>query len=131
MKNSSFHILRVAMAITFLWIGILIFKNPASWGAFVQPWVVKLLPFSLKEVMVSTALLDMAIGFLLLVDFLTPLAAFFAALHLLIVLSVSGINAITVRDIGLLGGSLALFFSSFSWGDFKSLLRKLKLTRSS
>jgi hypothetical protein len=32
MIKTSFHILRVGLAITFLWIGVLIFKNPESWG---------------------------------------------------------------------------------------------------
>jgi uncharacterized membrane protein YkgB len=32
MKKTSYHILRVGVAITFLWIGVLIFKQPEAWG---------------------------------------------------------------------------------------------------
>lgn len=108
MKSASYHILRVGLAVTFLWIGILIFKEPEAWGGFIQPWAASLLPIPINQIMIGTALFDIAIGFLLLVDLLTWLAALGGAVHLAIVLTVSGINAITVRDIGLLAGLLAL-----------------------
>lgn len=112
MKNASFHILRVGMAITFLWIGILIFREPQSWGPYLQPWAANLLPVSLKSAMIGTAIFDIAVGFLFLVDVATWIAALFGSIHLVIVLTVVGINAITVRDIGLLTGTLALLLQS-------------------
>lgn len=115
MKTSAFHILRVGMAITFLWIGILIFREPEAWGGYLEPWAANLLPIPPKEVMIGTALLDITIGFFLLIDILTWLAALLGVLHLVIVLTVSGINAITVRDIGLLAALLALMISA--WPD--------------
>jgi uncharacterized membrane protein YphA (DoxX/SURF4 family) len=114
MQKISFHILRVGTAITFLWIGILIFQNPAAWGGYIEPWVIKLLPMSIKEVMLSTAVLDIVIGALLLFDFWVPWAAIVGAFHMLTVLTVSGINDATVRDIAILAGTLALFADSLS-----------------
>lgn len=113
MKSSSFHILRVGIAITFLWVGILIFKEPEAWGAYLHPWAADLLFVPLKTAMIGTALLDISIGILLLIDVLTWLAALVGAFHLAIVLTVSGINAITVRDIGLLAATLALAVSAW------------------
>lgn len=110
--SNGFHILRVGIAITFLWIGILILKEPTSWGGFIQPWAMKLLPFSLKEAMIGAAIFDIIIGFLLLIDYKTWIAAFLGSLHLVVVLMVSGINAITIRDIGLLAGALGIFTDS-------------------
>lgn len=112
MKNASFHILRVGMAITFLWIGILIFREPQSWGLYLQPWAANLLPTSLKSAMIGTAIFDIVVGFLFLIDIATWIAALFGSIHLVIVLTVVGINAITVRDIGLLTGTLALLLQS-------------------
>lgn len=60
--------------------------------------------------MVSTAILDIVVGALLLFDVLVWLGALAAALHLIMVLAVSGINEVTVRDIAILAGSIALFF---------------------
>ena len=113
MKKSSFHILRVGLAITFLWIGILIFKNPEAWGGYLEPWAVGLLPIPLSEAMIGTAIIDIIIGALLLTDTLIWLAALAGAIHLVIVLAVSGITDITVRDIGLLAGLIAIFIDSF------------------
>jgi len=58
MKVSAFHILRVGVAITFLWIGVLILREPEAWGFYLQPWAVDLLPISLEKAMIGTALLQ-------------------------------------------------------------------------
>ena len=112
MKKTSFHFLRVGLAITFLWIGILILKNPEAWGGYLQPWAAGLLPVPLAQAMLGTAILDIVIGVLLLIDIFTWLAALVGAIHLVIVMAVSGINELTVRDIGLLAGTVALMIDS-------------------
>ena len=112
MKKTSFHFLRVGLAITFLWIGVLIFKNPGAWGGYLQPWAAGLLPIPIAQAMIGTAILDITIGAFLLFDFLPWLAAFVGAIHIIIVLTTSGITDITVRDIGLLVAALALMIDS-------------------
>ena len=112
MKRISFHILRIGLAITFLWIGILILKNPEAWGGYLRPWAAGLLPIPLAQAMMGTAILDIAIGAFLLINFLPWLAASVGAIHLAVILIVSGITDITVRDIGLLAGILALIIDS-------------------
>ncbi len=112
MKKTSFHFLRVGMAIVFLWIGILIFKNPTGWGEYLQPWALALLPIPIAQAMIGTAILDVIVGALLLIDILTWFAAFLGALHILIVLTTVGITDITIRDIGLLVGVIALMIES-------------------
>ena len=115
MNKVSFHILRVGLAITFLWIGILIIRQPEAWGGYIQPWVADFLPIPLTQAMTGTAFLDIAIGALLLIDWKTWLAALLAVLHLAIVLTVSGITDITVRDIGLLAAALAVMVESLPY----------------
>ncbi len=112
MNRASFHVLRVGMAITFIWIGLLILKDPSSWSGYIQDWVLGMLPVPAPTVMVVIGILDIVTGVLLLVNILTWPAALYAASHLLIVLVVSGINAITVRDIGLFAAAVALVFDS-------------------
>ncbi len=112
MKRTSFQILRVGLAIIFLWIGILIFKNPEAWGGYLQPWAAGLLPIPIAQAMIGTAILDIIIGAFLLFNFLPWLAALVGAIHLIIVLTVSSITDITVRDIGLLAATLALTIDS-------------------
>lgn len=100
------------MAITFLWIGILIFKSPAGWAGYVQDWMLRLLPIPAEEIMVGTAIFDIVVGVWLLFDWKVWIPSGLAVLHIAIVLTVSGIDTITVRDIGLFAGNLALLFSS-------------------
>lgn len=121
MQKSSFHILRVGTAITFLWIGVLIFKNPEAWGGYLTPWAAGLLPVPLREAMIGTAVLDVLIGFALLVDVYVWLAALLGALHIVTVLTVSGITDVTVRDIAILAATVALMADALP-GRIKSKL---------
>lgn len=119
MNRASFHILRVGVAVTFLWIGVLIFKEPTAWGGYLQPWAAGLLPVPLKETMIGTALLDIAIGIMLLIDWRVWVASLLGSAHLIIVLTVVGIDGITVRDIAILAATLSLMADSMPkrWQD--------------
>jgi uncharacterized membrane protein YphA (DoxX/SURF4 family) len=108
MKKISYHVLRIGLAITFLWIGILIFQNPEAWGGYIQPWALKLIPGSLVNAMIATAILDILVGVCLLFNIFTWIGALLGAFHLVVVLSTTFITEITARDIGLLCAILAL-----------------------
>jgi len=112
MKRISYHISRIGLGITFLWIGVLIFRNPVGWGGYVQPWALSLLPVPLMQVMMATAIFDMTVGILLLLNLLVWIVSFVAALHVISVLVVSGITDITVRDIAILYCAVALFIDT-------------------
>lgn len=112
MSKTAFQILRVGLGITFLWIGVLIFRSPEGWGSMLQPWAAALLPLPLRDIMMGTGVLDIIIGILLLIDAVVWLGALAGGIHLIIVLTTTGITEITVRDIGLLAGVLALFFTA-------------------
>ena len=124
--TTGYHILRVTLAITFIWIGVLIIKSPESWGGYLEPWAVSLLPVSIKTALLFTAVIDIIIGILFLIDWKTFWAGLIASIHLVIILVVSGITDITVRDIGLLGATLVVMIEDSSlW--FRNLF---KFTRS-
>lgn len=108
MSRSSYHLLRVGLGVTFLWVGVLIFREPDGWGGLVFPWVAHLLPTPLHGTMLLVATLDATIGLLLLLDAWTWCAALLAGAHLLMVLLGTGITDITVRDIGLLTATIVL-----------------------
>ena len=101
MNKISYHIIRVGLAITFIWIGILILKDPQAWAGYVKPWAENILPIPIEQALLGTAFFDIIVGALLLIDWYSWVAGLAAAIHLVIVLIVSGITDITVRDIGL------------------------------
>ncbi len=113
------NIVRVGLAITFLWVGILIIKEPLSW-AMVQSWLVDWLPVSLEQLMLATGIFDVLIGFLLLIDVLVVPVSLLAGLHLIGVLVAVGIDSITVRDIGLAAMAFSLTFSY--WAERKKVV---------
>lgn len=113
MKNYAFHILRVGVAITFLWIGVLIFASPEAWGDLLLPWAAGIMPIPLEQAMLGTAVLDIVIGLFLLIDVHTWFFSLLAALHLVGVLVFVGITPGTARDIGLLAGCLALLLETW------------------
>jgi len=126
MKTISFHIVRVGLGITFLWIGVLILKEPMAWGGYLQPWAAGLLPMPLTQAMIATAILDIVIGFLFLVDFYTWLAALIAGLHIITVFIVSGITDVTVRDIGIFTATLMLLNEGIPQNIRQSLVSQLQ-----
>jgi len=125
-KPLSYHLLRLGLGVTFLWVGVMIFQNPEGWGAFIQPWAARLMPVPLTLAMQSTAALDVAVGLLLLAGVFVWAAAALGAVHLVTVLVTVGVNTTTVRDIGLLAASLSLAFSvwpaSFTWSRLRARL---------
>ena len=127
-NKPSFHILRVGVAITFLWIGILIFKTPEAWGGYLQPWALRLLPVPIEQAMIGTAILDIIIGFFLLIDSFVWQASLVGAIHLAIVLAVSGITDITVRDIAILSATITLMSDSLP-KNFIDKIRSLSKTK--
>lgn len=105
--------MRFGLGITFLWIGVLIWRFPESWGGYMQPWALDLLPVAVEKAMLGAAYFDIIIGVLFFIRKFTFIASCLASFHLLMVMIVSGITDITVRDIGLLSSSVALVVASF------------------
>ena len=118
-----YYILRVGLGLTFLWIAVLIFRDPKFWGGFLQPWAAGLLPLPLTEAMIGTAVLDALIGLAFLVDRWVWVTALLGSIHLVVVLATTGITEVTVRDIGLLGGTIALCWTNIP-EKLKFLLKK-------
>lgn len=107
-KPLSYHLLRIGLGIVFLWIGVLIFRDPVGWSTFIRPWAARLIPVPLAQAMQETAALDVLVGALLISGLFVWAAAALGAIHLAIVLVTSGVNDTTVRDIGLFAACLSL-----------------------
>lgn len=108
MQRTAFHILRIGIGVTFLWVGYMIWRAPVAWGSVIQPWAMRFLSAPLKEVMLATAVMDIVVGVLMLLNRLVYLAGLAGAVHMVIILITVGIDSVTVRDIGLAGASAAL-----------------------
>jgi uncharacterized membrane protein YphA (DoxX/SURF4 family) len=113
----SHLVLRLGLAAVFLWFGIDKFLHPGYWAdAWLPQSVANLVQrfgLSRNEFMYLNGLFEIIVGTSIIS---TIFVRFFAALAILFLISVSifhGFNEIIVRDLGLMGGLLALIF----WPD--------------
>lgn len=106
------RLLRVSLAVTFVWIGIMIIQSPEAWGGYMKPWAVELLPGSVAQTMQATGIADIVIGLLFLFGATAWIAGLLAGLHMVVVLVTSGITDITVRDIAIIGASFAVMIGT-------------------
>ena len=109
MKTFSYHLLRIGLGITFLWIGVLIVQNPLAWGGFMQPWARDMLFLSLEHTMLITGIVNIIVGVLLLLNLFVWVGALLGTIQLILVLIGVGFNDVTIRDIAILGAVFALF----------------------
>jgi uncharacterized membrane protein YphA (DoxX/SURF4 family) len=105
----SLFFLRLGLGITFAWIGVDMFLHPAAWLGFVPTF----LPPSLsRELALQVfAALDALLGLLLILGYWRRTVAAAATLHLAGILLTQGIDAVLIRDVGLLGAALALLLA--------------------
>ena len=97
----------------FILIGNFIWQAPELWATFLQPWAASLAGGPTVATMMGVAVLDMALGILLILVVWTRIVAVIAALHLLSIVIGLGYNDIAVRDFGLFMAALALAIHSW------------------
>lgn len=99
---------RFGLGIVFLWIGIDAIRHPEAWIGFVPAT----LPFGLTRVFALQlgGFLDIALGALFIINTLPKITALLAAAHLGVVLFTQGLDAVLIRDVGLLGTALGLLW---------------------
>jgi len=104
----SYLFLRLGLGLTFLWIGVDMFRHPDIWIGYIpaEPG------FGLsRETALSMAgAFDTALGLLLLLRIWSKLAGILVVAHMVGVLVMQGVDAVLIRDVGLLGAGLALAF---------------------
>lgn len=102
----SYLVLRVSLGLTFLLIGIDILRHPEVWLGYVPATLP--LGISRELGLQLSGVFDVVLGALMTVRMFPKIVAGLAAVHLAGVLVSYGIDAVTVRDIGLLGAAVAL-----------------------
>lgn len=104
--NWTHWILSVSLGIVFAWIGVDILRHPDSWIGYIPSNLPIHVPAA--SLLKLNGVFDIALGILLIIRLWPKLAAFLAALHLVGILATQGIDAVVIRDVGLLGGSISL-----------------------
>lgn len=116
-KNLSNHyelIMRVSLGFVFLWFGINEIIDPRYWSGYVPQMARELLPIPILPFVQGHGLVLVILGACLLIKFQLKHVGALAILVLLSIIggliSMNGFDEIVVRDIGLLGLALAIWF---------------------
>ncbi len=106
--------MRLGLGLMYLYSGYGLFSDPASWLGFLPTWLADTVGavISLEMYLRIQGVAEFIVGLLFLAWFGglwgIRLASLYASLSLLFIIVFVGIDLITFRDIGLLGGALAL-----------------------
>lgn len=110
LEKYSKPILRVSISLVFLYFGYQQIVSPGAWSGYVPDFV---LAFGLSagNLVIFNALLEIALGLLLLIGLFTRPASLILAVNLFLIMFSLGFNEIGVRDFGLAFATLAIFLN--------------------
>ncbi|MBS3089804.1 DoxX family membrane protein [Candidatus Pacearchaeota archaeon] len=104
-------LVRYAVGIVFLLIGIMQFSSPESWIGYLAEGFSIPFGISLTQAMTGIGAFNALVGLLLIIGLITRIAAALAVLHLIGVIASIGYNDISIRDFGLLLAALSVFLN--------------------
>ena len=119
----SFFLLRLSLGVVFLWIGLDMIRHPNTWIGFIPAS----LPLGLSQSLALrlSSFMDIVLGALIILGPFRKITSALASLHLISIIIIHGLDAVLIRDVGLLGASLALFFWPGDKHHRKGFLKKL------
>jgi len=103
--------LRLGLAAVFIYSSYGLFFNPQDWIGYMPVWFQNLLPVAPESYLKFQALAELACAFSFLTGFLLRWAALVAAAEMLGILLFNGIDAVTFRDMAILGAALSVFLA--------------------
>jgi len=118
----SHSILRLTLAFVFFWFGVDKFFHPEYWlNAWMPESVVTLastLGLSAVSLIYALGVFEILVGLSLAINIFVGLFGFLAIVMLAVIPFFAGFNEVIVRDVGLIGGLLALIFWPKRPGQF-------------
>ncbi len=104
----GFIILRITLAVVFLWFGVQQLYVPTEWAGFVPEFLGKVMSPAIFVLL--NGVVEVLFGMLLLSGFYVRFVSFILAIHLFGIAISMGYTPIMVRDVGLSLATLAVFF---------------------
>ncbi|RJQ18195.1 DoxX family membrane protein [Candidatus Woesearchaeota archaeon] len=141
LKKYAPVVLRIALALVFLWFGINQLFFPNDFIGYLPNWavqdqagignvmhsVVNALPGKAYTLLAINGLVEVLLGIALLMGFFTRISAIILGAHLFIIMISLGYNEIAVRDFGLVFATVAIFLNGPDIWCVDNLLKKRRL----
>ena len=109
LKNLAPAILRIGIALVFMWFGFQQLTDAALWLGYVPDAVVAILHVGVTTLVHFNGAFEFLFGLALLAGFFTRTTALLLALHMADIVLIVGYTSIGVRDFGLAVATLAVF----------------------
>lgn len=125
LKIWSSPILRIGLALVFLWFGINQIIDPTVWTAYLPEWLVSMSPISANNIVYLNGVFEIIFGTALLFGFFTRFVAFLLFLHIADITFTVGFDAIGVRDFGLTITTLAVWMNGYDFFTLDNFIHKV------
>lgn len=102
-------ILRISLALVFLYFGVMQLQDPGAWSGFVPDFVTFSF-LSANNIVVFNGFMEIVLGTFLIVGLYVRFASLVMSLHLFGIAFSIGFSPLGIRDFGLAFATLALFF---------------------
>ena len=100
-------VLRIAMALVFLYFGSSQLSNPTDWTGFLPDFALFL--GTPENIVFTNGIFEVTFGILLLIGLFTRFVALVLSIHLFVIASTLGINPLGIRDFGLTFAAFVVF----------------------
>lgn len=122
LKQLAPVVLRIGLALVFIWFGTQQLLDVKMWVGLVPDFVISISHVSATTLVHFNGAFEIVFGLALLVGISTRVTAFLLALHIIDIMFVVGYGPIGVRDFGLSVATVAIFLNG---ADFFTLDRLL------
>ncbi|MDB5254742.1 MAG: hypothetical protein JWL92_118 [Candidatus Nomurabacteria bacterium] len=123
-KPYSPTILRIGLALVFLWFGTSQIIDPVAWFGFVPESAATLTGLTIANLVFLNGLFEIVFGTALLFGLFTRLSAFLLFVHILDIALIVGLDSIGIRDLGLSVATFAVFLNGADMLTLDSYNRK-------
>lgn len=103
-------ILRIGLAMVFLWFGMNQLLNQSTWLSLIPEWVTSLSGMTAKTVVILNGIFEVAMSVFLAFGIWIRPVAILLSIHLLMIIGDLGLTAVGVRDVGLLSALVSVAF---------------------
>lgn len=108
-------VLRIGIALVFIWFGTNQFIDTNQWVGYVPDYVINLSHLSAVTLVHFNGVFEIVFGVALLLGFFTRLSALLLAIHIIDIMFIVGYDSTGVRDFGLSIATVAIWFNGADW----------------